>query len=30
VKWRESRHAELNGLETRPDFSDLVMEATAP
>lgn len=27
VPWRESEHQELAGLETRPDFDDLIMEA---
>jgi predicted SAM-dependent methyltransferase len=29
VKWGESEHAELRGLESRPDFSDLILEARA-
>jgi predicted SAM-dependent methyltransferase len=27
VKWRESEFPELRGLESRPDFGDLIMEA---
>ena len=30
VRWGESRHPELSGLETRPDFADLIVEAVAP
>lgn len=29
VKWGESRHSELRGLESRPDFDDLILEANA-
>ena len=29
VKWGESEHAELRGLESRPDFDDLIVEARA-
>lgn len=28
MPWRQSDHAELAGLETRPDFGDLILEAT--
>jgi predicted SAM-dependent methyltransferase len=27
VKWGESDHPELRGLESRPDFADLIVEA---
>jgi len=27
VAWRKSDHPELSGLETRPDFADLIVEA---
>lgn len=29
VKWGESDHPELRGLESRPDFGDLIVEARA-
>jgi predicted SAM-dependent methyltransferase len=29
VKWGESDHPELRGLESRPDFEDLILEARA-
>ena len=29
VKWGESDHPELRNLESRPDFADLIFEATA-
>lgn len=29
VKWGESDHPELRGLESRPDFDDLILEARA-
>jgi predicted SAM-dependent methyltransferase len=29
VKWGESDHSELRGLESRPDFGDLIVEARA-
>jgi predicted SAM-dependent methyltransferase len=29
VRWGESEHAELRGLESRPDFGDLIVEARA-
>jgi predicted SAM-dependent methyltransferase len=29
VAWSQSEHAELRGLETRPDFGDLILEARA-
>lgn len=29
VKWSESDHPELRNLESRPDFADLIFEATA-
>lgn len=29
VAWGESEHAELRGLESRPDFGDLIVEARA-
>lgn len=29
VKWGESEHPELRGLESRPDFEDLIVEARA-
>ena len=29
VKWGESQHSELRGLESRPDFDDLIVEARA-
>jgi predicted SAM-dependent methyltransferase len=28
VRWRESRHAPLNGLECRPDHGEVIVEAT--
>jgi hypothetical protein len=27
VQWGESKHPELRGLETRPDFDDVIVEA---
>jgi predicted SAM-dependent methyltransferase len=29
VRWGESEHPELRGLESRPDFGDLIVEARA-
>ena len=29
VQWGESKHIELRNLESRPDFSDLILEARA-